>query len=660
MRPSFCLALVSLLAAVPAWAAPPAATLPGPAFPRYTDAKAVQAACDRGLAGANARLRTLERHAPDTGWIAASDDLNEYIEDVSGPIFVIENMHPDKPIRDAAQACALRWQDFASTMGLNEKLYRAALKVKPRDDVERELMKTTIEGFEDSGVSLPADKRPRAKAINDRITDLGQQFEKNLRDDATKVPFSVEDLAGVPEAVWKNAPRDAEGHVLLGLDYPTYFPVLERAEKAATRERMYRARAVLGGDANIKLLGEIAQLRHEYAALFGFPSYADFTLRRRMAENTANTQRFLDDVKAVLTERELRDIAELKQAKAQHLGTPLEQTSIARWDVSFYTERVRRERYTVDQEAFRPYFPPQQSVQFVMKVAERMVGVRYTRVPAAVWHEDVQAYAVSDAKTGSPIATLYVDIYPRDGKYKHAAVWSYRNGATRNQRVPQAVLVANLDRKGLTLEELETLLHEFGHSLHNNLSATRYSMQAGTSVLRDFVEAPSQMLEDWVYDKRVLKLFAEVCPACKPVPDEMIEKAYIARDYGKGIQYGRQHFYASYDLALHAADAPEPMALWSRMEGATPLGHVPGTKGPAGFGHVAGGYAAGYYGYLWSLVVALDIRTAFNGDRLDPAVGARYRQKVLAQGSQHPPKELLRDFLGRETDSKAFFEWLKR
>jgi thimet oligopeptidase len=281
-------------------------------------------------------------------------------------------------------------------------------------------------------------------------------------------------------------------------------------------------------------------------------------------------------------------------------------------------------------------------------------------VPATLWHDDVQAYAVSDAKTGRPIAALYVDIYPREGKFKHAAVWSFRNGSTRLGRVPQAALVANLDRKGLTLEELETLLHEFGHALHNNLSATRWSAQAGTTVMRDFVETPSQMLEDWVYDKRVLKLFAQVCPSCKPVPHEMIEKALVARDYGKGIQYGRQHFYASFDLALHAKEPAEPMALWERMEQATPLGHVPGTKGPAAFGHVAGGYAAGYYGYLWSLVVALDLRTTFAADRLDPAVGTRYRRTVLGQGSQRPPGELVKDFLGRETDSKAFFEWLRR
>ncbi len=250
-----------------------------------------------------------------------------------------------------------------------------------------------------------------------------------------------------------------------------------------------------------------------------------------MALNTANTQRFLDEVKAVLTERELRDLQELRQSKAQHLNTPLDTTRVDRWDVSFYTERVRLERYSVDQEAFRAYFPPQQSLQFVMKLAEQLMGMRYTRVPARLWHEDVQAYAVSDAKTGKALATLYVDLYPRDRKYKHAAVFPIRSSSTRLNRVPQAALVVNMDRKGLTLGELETLLHELGHAVHNNLSATRYAAQGGTSVLRDFVEAPSQMLEDWVYDKRVLKLFAEVCPSCKPVPDEMIDKALVACDF---------------------------------------------------------------------------------------------------------------------------------
>jgi len=657
MRSLLALSLFGALACSAAGAAP---ALPGPAFSAYVDVAALNAACDSGLAEAAGRVKALEGQPPDDVWLPAWDELNSFIEDVSSPIDFLVNVHPDKAMRDAAEACTLRWSGFGSTLGQNAILYRAAKALKPRDDIDLQFARFTIEGFEDAGVGLPEAQRARAKVLNDRIVDFAQQFDRRIRDADVKLAFSEEELAGVPAAAWKDKPRDPSGRVLLGLDYPSYVPVLESAERSATRERMWRAKQNEGGAENLRLLGEIAQMRREYARLFGLDSFADFQLRRRMAEDTAHTRAFLDSVKVAVAERERRDIDELRDAKAKHLGTPLASTQLDRWDVYFYTERVRRERYAVDQEAFRAYFPPEQSLEFVMKVAEKMLGVRHTRVPATLWHSDVRAYAVSDLKTGAPMAALYVDLYPREGKYNHAAVWSIRHGSTRVQRAPQAALVVNLDRKGLTLEELETLLHEMGHALHNNLSATRYAGQAGTTVQRDFVEAPSQMLEDWVYDKRVLKLFAEVCPACKPVPDEMIDKAKVARDYGKGLAIARQWLYASYDLALYAGDAPEPMALWTKMEGATPLGTVPGTMFPAGFSHIASGYAAGYYGYLWSLVVALDLRTAFAADRLDPQVGARYRATVLSQGRQRPPRELVRNFLGRETNATAFFDDLKR
>jgi thimet oligopeptidase len=185
-------------------------------------------------------------------------------------------------------------------------------------------------------------------------------------------------------------------------------------------------------------------------------------------------------------------------------------------------------------------------------------------------------------------------------------------------------------------------------------------LNAGTNTQHDFVEAPSQMLEDWVFDKKVLKLFQDVCADCRPVPDELIDKARAAREFTKGSLTARQHLYASFDLALHGPDAPEPMALWRKMEAGTPLGHVPGTMFPAGFSHVAGGYGAGYYGYLWSLVVAMDLRTAFAEDRLSPAVGKRYRDTVLSQGGQRPPDQLVKDFLGRDLSPKAFFDYLAR
>jgi thimet oligopeptidase len=641
-------------------AATPPTRLPGPAFPSFHSSAEVNTACDKGLADAKHRAAALERLHGGKGWLRAYDELTAFTEDAANPIDFIVNVHPEKAVRDAAQACTLRWADFQSTLAQSEKLYKAAKATKPADAIDAEFLRVILEGFEDSGVSLAPEKRARAKQINDKLVELGQQFSRNLRDDHTQVPFTEEELRGVPENVWKSKPRDAQGRVLLGLSYPEYYPVEESAISGAARERMYRAKMNEGGDENLKLLGEMAQLRREYARLFGFDSYDDFTLRRRMAGSKAKVDAFLNDVKAVVGEAELRDLDQMRQLKAAELKEPLDQTRVQRWDVPYYTELGRKEKFSVDQDAFRPYFPPEQSLQFALRVIEKMMGVHYTPVPATLWQQDVRAFAVSDAATGKPLATLYVDLYPREGKYNHAAVWSFRNGSMLEHRVPQAALVVNLDRKGLSLEELETLLHELGHSVHDNLSATRYTSQAGTNVLRDFVEAPSQMLEDWVYDDKVLKVFGEVCPDCKQVPAEMLAQARAARDYAKGVRFARQHLYASYDIALHGPDAPEPMGLWEKMEGATPLGYIPGTKFPAGFGHLASGYAAGYYGYLWSLVVAMDLRTAFAADKLDPKVGMRYRNIVLANGAQRPPQELVKEFLGRETNSKAFFDYLRK
>jgi thimet oligopeptidase len=206
---------------------------------------------------------------------------------------------------------------------------------------------------------------------------------------------------------------------------------------------------------------------------------------------------------------------------------------------------------------------------------------------------------------------------------------------------------------------METLLHEFGHAVHNNLSRARHSSQGG-GTLRDFVEAPSQMLEEWVYDPKVLAVMREVCPACKPVPEDLLAKAKVAERYGKGVRYARQRLFASFDLAVYGPDAPEPMALWRKLEGETIVGHVDGSMFPASFSHVADHYGSGYYSYLWSEVLAADLRTAFGDNKIDPTVGRRYRDTILANGSQKPPQQLVRDFLGRPSDAKAFFEDLKR
>lgn len=639
-------------------AAPP--RLPGPAFPVFADAAAVDAHCRRGLAAAEAKVRQVERAAPRARWLAAYDDINALAEDAASAVYFVSNVHPDKAVREAAEACELRWQSFFNTLSQNERLYRAARRAQAADAIDREFLKQTLETFEDAGVGLPPAQRARAKAILDEVARLVQNFEKNIREDATRVAFDAAELQGVPERVWKDAKRDDQGRVLLGLDYPSVTPVLQNAASAAARERMWRAFNRQGGEANLALLAQIGQLRREYARLFGFASFSDFILRRRMAQSADTVRRFLDEVRGAVGEREKRELDELRDAKARELGLPPAEVKLERWDVGYYTERVKRERYSVDQDAFRPHFPPQQSLALVMRLAEKMLGVKYVRVgDVELWHPDAQAYAAIDLKTGRALATLYVDAYPREGKYNHAAVWPLRGSSTRLGRAPQAALVVNFDRQGLSLDELETLLHEFGHAVHNNLSRTRYSAQGGGAV-HDFVEAPSQMLESWVYDPRVLAVMREVCPQCEPVPEERVAKARVAERYGKGVQYARQRLYASFDLAVYGADAPEPMALWRGLERETVLGHVDGSLFPAGFSHTANHYGSGYYGYLWSEVLAADLRTAFGSDKLDPKVGRRWRDTVLANGSQKPAQRLVREFLGRPSDVKAFFEDLQR
>ena len=275
------------------------------------------------------------------------------------------------------------------------------------------------------------------------------------------------------------------------------------------------------------------------------------------------------------------------------------------------------------------------------------------------WHKDVRYYDVyerlPDGKRGAFIGGIYLDLFPRDGKYNHAAAFGVRGVSTLANRTPISVLVANLNAKGLNHDELETLLHEYGHVLHGVLSKTRYVDQSGTSVKRDFVEAPSQMFEEWARREEPLALFATVCPTCPRLTKEQIAQLEAARRFGRGYFFARQGEYALYDMRLHTGKPGAPMPPWIAIENADPLGYVEGSLFPAGFGHLLGGYAAGYYGYMWSQVLALDMLSAFDGKLMNPSVGQRYRETILSSGGQRQPGALVEVFLGRKPNSDAFY-----
>ena len=667
MKPSFRRLAVLAGSAVLASAthAAPADPVGRPQIP-LLDADAINALCVPTIEGFRATQRTMEAVKSSAGVFDEWNNLSLSMSQLDGPLSLIANVSTDKATRDAADACELKFQPFTTELFQSEALYRRVKDAKPADAIQREYRQDLLDAFADAGVTLSPDKRERVKAINKQITDFALQFDKNIRDDDTKVVFTPAEMAGLPDSYLAMQTKDAQGNYVLPLANPAYIPFMQLATSEEARKRYWLARQNQGKAQNLAILDQTVQLRLELAKLYGAPDFASFTLKRRMAGKPENVYRFLDEVRAAVTELEKKEVAELRQFKAEDLKQPLDQVTLNRWDVAYYQEKLKKARYDVDQEALRNYFPTDASVAYTLRVAETLYGIRFKPSNVPTWHPDVKVYDVFEnakGKDGAFIGTVYLDLFPRDGKYTHAAAWPVRPVSTlaKEKRAPGyhtpiSTLVTNFNRNGLDHDELETLMHEFGHVLHGVLSKARYADEAGTSVKRDFVEAPSQMFEEWARRQDALKLFADVCKDCPQLTAAQIEKLDAARKYGRGIRYARQLLYAAYDMSLTTAQPSGALASWQNLEGATPLGTVPGTMFPASFGHIMGGYAAGYYGYMWSEVLALDMLSGFHGKLMNPVDGRRYRNDILSQGSQQPPEKLVEKFLGRKPNSEAFFK----
>lgn len=627
------------------------------------DAKEVPAAAEAALGRARELLTRIEAVPLDSAdartVLDVWDNTAMVLEDAFGPISLLNSVHPDKEVRDACDTALVQESSFMTAVFQNEPFYERVQRVTPRSVAERELRKHLLEAFEDSGVSLPPARRRRFREISERLTELGQEFARNIRENETRLRFSPDECRGLPQSWLDRVPRDEAGNVIVGFDYPDYVPFMMNALDEEARRRYWIANMQRGTPRNVAVLDEIVALRKEIADLYGVPSFAHYVTKRRMVESPEKVERFLDDVRRVVTEAEIRDLGRLAEIKAELTGVPVEQARVQRWDVSFYRERLRERRYAIDQEKLRQYFPTPATIDWMLDVSERLYGVRFERAVVPVWHEDVVYLDVLDAATGDLVGGIYLDLYPRDGKYKHAAAWPVRGVSRRAGRKPVSVLVTNFNRQGLTHDELETLMHEFGHVLHGVLSDTYFVAHAGTSVERDFVEAPSQMYEEWANRMESLSLLPRHCPQCPPIDRSLVERLRAAKRFGAGIDYGRQLLYASFDMALSSGHPGPALEVWKAMEGATPLGYVEGTEFPGTFEHIASGYAAGYYGYMWAKVIALDLLTAFGADIMSSEVGRRFREVILSRGSEEPAKEIVERFLGRPVASDAFFDHIR-
>ncbi|MBI2751347.1 MAG: Zn-dependent oligopeptidase [Burkholderiales bacterium] len=648
----------TLLAAMIALLVSPSMAAPRGAIAQ-PGAKQIPKLCDQSIAQARARIAKLK--ALPLSKVSARTVLHAWnvldmgLQDIGGPVGLLSETSPDPEVRKAAEACDLKLSALPNEYLQSEALFQRVKALQVSDPIDVMARQSILDDFEERGVSLPAAKRERAKVIFERLDKLSQDFARNVRDTATKLAFSEAELQDIPPSALTKRAKDDKGNYLFGLDYPEFDAIMNNVAVEGTRKAFWTAFQQRGGQPNLELLKEAVQLRLELAQLMGDSNFADWAIKRKMAGSAQAVNRFLDDVQGRVEALERKELDELRVEKVALTGD--KGAVLQRWDVPFYQQRLKKSRYSVDQREVRAQFPTDPTIAWMMEVTSTLYGVQFKpNQTLPVWQADVRGYDVFDSKSGQYLSSFYLDLFPRDGKYKHAAAFPVRGVSTLAGRTPVSVLVTNFNREGFDQNELETLFHEFGHIMHGVLSKTRYVLNAGTGVKRDFVEAPSQMYEEWSRRPESLALFAKVCPSCKPIDAKLIERMNASRAFGRGLLYARQRLYAAWDMALHTPTLVDPMQTWVDLEGKTPLGYVPGTMVPAAFGHIMGGYQAGYYGYMWSEVLALDMRSAFGANVMDTAQGARYRQLILENGGQRAPAELVEAFLQRKPSPDAFFK----
>lgn len=622
---------------------------------------------------AQARLEVLASVEPasstfDSTFLAFSDALSDLNDEISGAQFLGE-VSPHKEIRDASLACDTeisRYQvDVFSRADLYQALKLAAARIGPLPGEEGRFIEKTLLEFKRTGLELPDEQRKEVKELKQKIISLENDFRKNLNEEQRKVPFTLEQLAGLPQDYIKRLPRDGDSY-LVSLDYPDYFPFMENAKDGEARRIIEQKFNTRGGKANVALLEEALRLRAKSAALLGYPTHAHWVLEDRMAKDPKKALEFLARLEKRLKEKGEPEVAELSRMKAAELGPKADKT-IHAWDWRYYHNQMMKTRYQVDDQKIKEYFPLHVVTGGMLNVYQTLFGLKYREVkPAQAWHDDVQLFEVSDSSTNEVLGYFYMDLFPREGKYKHAAAYTLVPGrrlSDGSYQKPVAAMVANFNKPSgdkpslLTHQEVETFFHEFGHIMHQVLTQARFERFSGTRVARDFVEAPSQMLENWVWQEKVLEsLSGHYLRNGKKLPPELLKKMLAARNVNSGIKYLRQVFFATLDLTYHTQPVRDSTELYAKlMKEISLIPMSPDTQPHASFGHLMGGYDAAYYGYLWSEVFAQDMFSRFEKEGvLNPTLGRRYRALILEPGGGRDEMRSLVDFLGREPNEEAF------
>jgi thimet oligopeptidase len=578
-------------------------------------------------------------------------------------------VHADQAVRDAGNEAEERINKWRVALVFRSDLYSAVRAFADTDearalDGERaRLLEHWLRDLRRAGHELGADDRAELERLRTRLVEVEVAFQRNINEYHDGIDVTREQLAGLPDDYIDGlAAGEREGTYRVSLDYPELNPFLEQARDRGLRRELFMKHWNRAVDANRPLLDEALDLRRRVAVLLGEPTWAHHAMEVKMAKQPERVRAFYDELLPTLAAQVRVEL----DALGDRLHADGHDGPITAWDWRYYDEALRRTDYGVDQNLVGEYFPLEPVMDGMFAITGEVLGLDYRVVhDTRAWDPAVRLYEILDRASGESIAHFYADLHPRDGKFGHAAAFPLVVGhraADGSWIRPVSAIAANFtppsaDRPALLKHnEVLTLFHEFGHILHMSLTRAEFTRFGGAETEWDFVEAPSQIMEHWAWEPSVLARFARHYASGEPMPAELVDQMARARWVDVGIKIGVQAFYGEIDLALHAEPmAPDVEVELRRTYGVTGMPYPEGTFMLAGFGHLLGGYDAGYYGYLWAQVIGDDMFGRFAREGvLSPSVGADYRREILEPNGSRDADDLVRAFLGREPSNEEF------
>ena len=659
-------ALFAADSAAPAAGATPVAA---PFWAGKPDSAGFRALADGELRTANQALdRLLHVSGPRTieNTLARYNEALLHADNAAYASNLIESVHPDSTVRAVAEEETRAASKFLNDLGLNRGVYDAlaSLDVTTADPKTRYAVEKTLRDFRLSGVDKDEATRKKIAALREELVSIGQEFDKNIRNDSRTITLAgAADLDGLPEDYIKGHPAGPDGKISISIEYPDFFPVMSYAKKPEVRQRLLKEFLNRAYPANLPVLDRMIAKRYELAQRLGFKSWAEYATKDKMIGSDKNVASFIERLRGLTLKRSQEEYE--KYLKRKREDDPAAKT-VNQWDRRYYGELIRKRDYNFDGQQARPYFPFDEVKAGVLGATSQMFGLTYKRIANAdVWDPSVEAYEVWE--NDRMIGRFFLDLHPRPGKYNHAANFGIRNGVEGVQ-IPEAALICNFaggkpgDPGLMEHGDVVTFFHEFGHLLHAVFGGhQQWEPISGIATEWDFVEAPSQMLEEWCWNPGVLQTFAKHYQTGQPIPAEMVERMRAADWFGRATSIAYQNLYSAISLSYYNRPAKEvdtDKILRSLEPKYTPYPPMPDTHFQAAFGHLDG-YSAIYYTYMWSLVISKDMFSKFDkSNLLDPTIAKRYRDTVLAAGGSAPAGQLVHEFLGRDYDFRSFDEWL--